>query len=75
MVESVILSTISSDGITVVWIEAGIIRDLGTIACIESAKSDITCNDTYIVSFLHFSARCHMLIDNNVNLPYFTTSV
>ena len=50
MVESVILSTISSDGITVVWIEAGIIRDLGAIACIESAKSDITCNDTYIIN-------------------------
>jgi len=29
----------SSDGITVAWIEAGIIRDLDTIACIESAKS------------------------------------
>ena len=39
----------------VAWIEVGI-RDLDAIASIESAKSDITCNDTYIISCLHFSA-------------------
>ena len=57
------------------WIEAGIIRDLDAITRIESAKSDITCNDTYIVSCLHYTARHHKFIDNNVNVPYFTTCV
>jgi len=45
------------------------------IACIESEKSDITCNDTYIVCFLHFSARHNKFIDNNENLPHFITRV
>ena len=66
-------STNSSDGITVAWIEVGIIRDLDAIASIESAKSDITCNDTYIVRCLNSSARHNKFIDNNVNLPYITT--
>ena len=47
-------STNSSYGITVAWVEAGIIQGLDAIACIESEKSDITCNDKYIVSCLHF---------------------
>ena len=57
MVESVFLQprnlVLSSGGITVARIEAGIIRDLDAIACIESAKSDTTCNDTYIVNDLN----------------------
>ena len=65
----------SSDEITAAWIEVGIIRDLDAIASIESAKSDITCNDTYIVSCLHYAARHNNFIDNNVNVPYFTTRV
>jgi len=56
-------------------IHAGIIWDLDAITSIESAKSDITCNDTYIVSCLNFAARHNNFIDNNVNLPYFTTRV
>ena len=63
-------STNSRHGITVAWIEAGIIRDLDAIACIESAKSDITCYDSYIVSFLNFVARHNKFIDNNINLRY-----
>ena len=39
-------STNSSDGITAARIEVVIIRDLDAIACIESAKSDITYNDS-----------------------------
>ena len=68
------------------WIKTGIIRDLDTIACIASVKSYISCNDTYIVSCLHFSARQNKFIDNNDGLainpnpnpnpnPYFTTCV
>ena len=68
-------STNSSDEITVASIEAGIIRDVDAIACIESAKLDITCNDTYIISCLHFSARHNKFIGNNVILPYFRTCV
>ena len=78
MVESVIqflYSNNSSDGITGAQIEAGTIRDLDATAFIESEKSDITCNDTQIVSCLHFAARHNNFIDNNVNLPYFTTCV
>ena len=37
----------SSEGIPFAWVEAEIIRDVKIIACIESAKSDIICNDTY----------------------------
>ena len=61
-------STNSSDEIITAWIEIGIVRDLDAIASIESAKLDITCNDTYIVSCLHFPpARHNKYIDNNVN--------
>ena len=51
---------------TAAWIEAGIIRDLDAIAYIESAKLDITCDDTYIGSYLNFVARHNKFIDNNV---------
>ena len=57
-------STNTRDGKTA---EAGIIRDLDAIACIESAKSDITYNDSYVVSSLNFAAYHNNFIDNNVN--------
>ena len=42
-------STNSRDGIIAAWIQEGKVRDLDAIACIESAKSDITCDDKYII--------------------------
>ena len=68
-------STNSSDGITAAWIQGWIIWDLDAIARIESEKSDITCNDTCIVSCLHFSARHNKFMDNNLFLPDLTTCV